>query len=75
MAAAPGAIRYVCIDVANGYTEAFVAFVKKVRETYPDIVLMAGNVVTGDMTEELLLLVPTSSGGHRPGLPSARPAR
>ena len=55
MAAAPGAIRYVCIDVANGYTEAFVAFVKKVRETYPDIVLMAGNVVTGDMTEELLL--------------------
>ena len=47
MAAAPGAIRYVCIDVANGYTEAFVAFVKKVRETYPDIVLMAGNVVTG----------------------------
>lgn len=38
MAAAPGAIRYVCIDVANGYTEAFVAFVKKVRETYPDIV-------------------------------------
>lgn len=32
----------------TGYTEAFVAFVKKVRETYPDIVLMAGNVVTGD---------------------------
>ena len=55
MAKAPGAIQYVCIDVANGYTEAFVAFVKKVRETYPDLVIMAGNVVTGDMTEELLL--------------------
>lgn len=50
-----GAIQYVCIDVANGYTEAFVAFVKKVRQTYPQLVIMAGNVVTGDMTEELLL--------------------
>ncbi len=49
------AVSYVCIDVANGYTEAFVAFVKKVRETYPDLVIMAGNVVTGEMTEELLL--------------------
>ena len=55
MTAAPGAIRYVCIDVANGYTEAFVSFVKKMRETFPDIVIMAGNVVTGDMTEELVL--------------------
>ncbi len=55
MAAAPGAIEYVCIDVANGYTETFVAFVRKVRETYPELVIMAGNVVTGDMTEELLL--------------------
>ena len=50
-----GAIEYVCIDVANGYTEAFVNFVKKVREAYPDLVIMAGNVVTGDMTEELIL--------------------
>ena len=50
-----GAIRYICIDVANGYTEAFVAFVKKMRDAYPDLVIMAGNVVTGDMTEELLL--------------------
>lgn len=55
MTRAPGAVQYVCIDVANGYTEAFVGFVKKVREAYPDIVIMAGNVVTGDMTEELLL--------------------
>ena len=55
MKAAPGAIRYVCIDVANGYTEAFVSFVKKMRENFPDVVIMAGNVVTGDMTEELIL--------------------
>lgn len=49
------AVSFICIDVANGYTEAFVSFVKKVRDTYPNLVIMAGNVVTGDMTEELLL--------------------
>ena len=52
---APGSVQYVFIDVANGYTERFVNFIKKVRDTYPDLVIMAGNVVTGDMTEELLL--------------------
>ena len=48
-------LRYVCIDVANGYTEKFVNFVHKIRQKYPHIVLMAGNVVTGEMTEELIL--------------------
>jgi GMP reductase len=49
------AIRYVCIDVANGYSENFVSFVAKFRRTYPKLTLMAGNVVTGEMTEELIL--------------------
>ena len=49
------AIQYVCIDVANGYTEGFVKFVAKFRRAYPKITLMAGNVVTGEMTEELIL--------------------
>jgi len=49
------AIRYVCIDVANGYTEGFVRFVAKIRERHPHLVIMAGNVVTGEMTEELIL--------------------
>jgi GMP reductase len=49
------AIRYVCIDVANGYTEGFVRLVAKIRERYPHLVIMAGNVVTGEMTEELIL--------------------
>ncbi|MBK4733275.1 GMP reductase [Noviherbaspirillum pedocola] len=49
------AIEYVCIDVANGYTEGFINFVKKVRGNYPHLTIMAGNVVTGDMTEELIL--------------------
>ena len=48
-------IRYVCIDVANGYTESFTRFVHKVRTAWPHLVIMAGNVVTGEMTEELIL--------------------
>jgi GMP reductase len=48
-------LRVICIDVANGYSEHFVDFVKKTREQYPGKVIMAGNVVTGEMVEELLL--------------------
>ncbi|MCA3211142.1 MAG: GMP reductase [Burkholderiales bacterium] len=59
MAAAGGAtnphIRYLCIDVANGYHENFATFVAKIRKEYPELVIMAGNVVTGEMTEELIL--------------------
>jgi len=49
------AIEYVCIDVANGYSEGFVQFVEKFRQGHPKITIMAGNVVTGEMTEELIL--------------------
>jgi GMP reductase len=49
------AIPLICIDVANGYTESFVDRLKKVRDENPDSVIMAGNVVTGDMTEALVL--------------------
>ncbi|MEG1968912.1 MAG: GMP reductase [Burkholderiaceae bacterium] len=55
MEQAGDAIHYVCIDVANGYHEAFVKFVERIRAKYPKIVIMAGNVVTGEMTEELIL--------------------
>ena len=48
-------INKLCIDVANGYTERFSEFLKKLRDTYPDKTIMAGNVVTGEMTEELIL--------------------
>jgi GMP reductase len=54
-AKAGNGIRWVCIDVANGYTEAFVEFVSRFRERHPGIVVMAGNVVTADMTEALIL--------------------
>jgi GMP reductase len=55
MRRAGDAIEYVCIDVANGYTESFVKFVEKVRQAHAGITVMAGNVVTGEMTEELIL--------------------
>ncbi|TDY12242.1 MULTISPECIES: GMP reductase [Flavobacteriaceae] len=47
--------KFICIDVANGYSEHFVDFVKRTRDQYPDKVIIAGNVVTGEMVEELLL--------------------
>jgi len=48
-------IKFICIDVANGYSEHFGAFVGKVRNAYPDKTIIAGNVVTADMTQELIL--------------------
>ncbi|MCZ2085397.1 MAG: GMP reductase [Flavobacteriales bacterium] len=48
-------INFLCIDVANGYSEHFVAFVKRIRKTFPDKTIIAGNVVTGEMVEELIL--------------------
>ena len=48
-------LKYVCMDIANGYSEHFSARVRKVRDQFPDIVIIAGNVVTGEMTEELIL--------------------
>lgn len=48
-------INFLCIDVANGYSEHFVEFVRKMRERFPDKTIIAGNVVTGEMVEELIL--------------------
>ncbi|KAI3358612.1 hypothetical protein L3Q82_015025 [Scortum barcoo] len=49
------ALKYICLDVANGYSEYFVEFVKTVRGKFPKHTIMAGNVVTGEMVEELIL--------------------
>ena len=48
-------VKFICIDVANGYMEKLVSFCKKVRENYPDKIIVAGNVVTREITEELIL--------------------
>lgn len=47
-------INFVCLDVANGYSEHFVDYVRKVRAAFPTHTIMAGNVVTGEMTEALI---------------------
>tara|TARA_Y100001935_G_scaffold5161_1_gene3988 strand:+ start:7243 stop:8262 length:1020 start_codon:yes stop_codon:yes gene_type:complete len=46
--------KFICLDVANGYTELFLDLVKKIRSKF-DNPLIAGNVVTGEMTEALIL--------------------
>ncbi len=46
---------FICIDVANGYSENFSKFVSEVRKKYPSKTIIAGNVVTADMTQELVL--------------------
>ena len=48
-------LKYLCIDVANGYSERFSdTLLSGIETQYPNIVIIAGNVVTGEMTEELI---------------------
>ncbi len=47
--------KFICIDVANGYSENFSNFVSEIRKKYPKKTIIAGNVVTADMTQELVL--------------------
>ena len=46
---------FIGIDVANGYTISVIECVKKLREKRPDVTIVVGNVVTADMTQELIL--------------------
>jgi GMP reductase len=48
-------IKMICIDVANGYSEKFVETVNKFRTHFLDKIIIAGNVVTSEMTEQLIL--------------------
>ena len=48
-------LKFICIDVANGYQEIFADYVARVREEFPTKTIIAGNVVTADMTQELIL--------------------
>lgn len=48
-------LQWICIDIANGYSEHFVDFVRQVRNDFPSKNIIAGNVVTADMTQELIL--------------------
>jgi len=48
-------IKFINVDIANGYLELFVQYIEKLRKNFPSIVIIAGSVVTGEMTEELIL--------------------
>jgi GMP reductase len=50
-----GLCKNLCIDIANGYITKLLDFVKKIRKQYPRLVIMVGNVVTGDMVQDLIL--------------------
>ena len=44
----------LCVDVANGYTDSFIDSVARIRENFPDSIIMAGNVATPEMVERLI---------------------
>ena len=46
---------FICIDVANGYSQRFIDYIKMIREAWPEKIIIAGNVVTREMTEALIL--------------------
>lgn len=48
-------LHFVCVDAANGYTKFFVERVQRIRESYPELTIMAGNVATPEMVQELLI--------------------
>lgn len=48
-------IQFICIDIANGYSEHFGEYVSQIRRSFPTATIIAGNVVTADMTQELIL--------------------
>jgi GMP reductase len=48
-------IKFLAIDIANGYSESLHKHVSKIRDKYPNIILIAGNVVTPEMCEQLIL--------------------
>jgi GMP reductase len=55
MLATKNKIPFICVDIANGYSQHLIDFIKKVRKEFKDKVIVAGNVVTKNMTEELIL--------------------
>jgi len=45
----------ICVDIANGYTQKFASFISLVRETFPSNIIVAGNVATPEMVQELII--------------------
>jgi GMP reductase len=45
----------ICIDVPNGHMDVFIKYCKKVREHFPESIIIAGNVTNTSSTQELLI--------------------
>lgn len=48
-------VKWICIDVANGYMQKLVDFCRKIRENFPEKIIVAGNIVSREMCEELII--------------------
>ena len=48
-------VPFICVDVANAYHENYGDFIARLRDQYPEKTIIAGNVITGEMTEELII--------------------
>ena len=48
-------LKFICLDVANGYREDFLQFVRRTRKEFNDKIIIAGNVATRELTEALIL--------------------
>ena len=48
-------IKFITVDVANAYHENYADFISRVRDEYPDKTIIAGNVISAEMTEELII--------------------
>lgn len=46
---------WICIDIANGYIDKLCSYCKRVRDAFPDKIIVAGNVVTREVVEDLIL--------------------
>ena len=47
--------KWICIDIANGYIKSFRDFCRKLRDKYPNKIIVAGNVVTPDIVNTLIV--------------------
>ena len=48
-------VKWICVDIANGYIPKFLEFCKKIKQEFPDKIIVAGNVATPDMVNTLCL--------------------
>ena len=46
---------FICLDVPNGYLQTFLETIKEIRKICPKHIIIAGNVVTNEISEEIIL--------------------